>query len=60
MFSIRLISNMKFTEMFTKNESLFLTWADTLRPMVTQTDFHEQYDVLKILGKGSFARVYLC
>lgn len=51
---------MKFTEMFTKNESLFLTWADTLRPMVTQTDFHEQYDVLKILGKGSFARVYLC
>lgn len=41
MFSIRLISNLKFTEMFTYDEQLFLTWAGTLRPMVTQTDFHE-------------------
>ena len=60
LFSIRLISNMKFTEMFTSTENLFLTWVKTLRYLVTQTDFHDQFDVLKVLGKGSFARVYLC
>jgi len=51
---------MKFTEMFTSTENLFLTWVKTLRYLVTQTDFHDQFDVLKVLGKGSFARVYLC
>lgn len=30
-----------------------------LRELVIQTDFHQCYDVLKLLGKGSFARVYI-
>lgn len=59
MFSIRLIKNMKFTEVYTEDEDTFITWMEVLKTIVIQTDFHANYDVIKMLGKGSFARVYL-
>jgi calcium-dependent protein kinase len=59
LFSIRLIKNMKFTEVYTSDETTFLQWMDVLKTIVIQTDFHANYDVIKMLGKGSFARVYL-
>jgi len=58
-FSIRLIKNMKYTEIFTEREGTFITWMNELKKLVIQTDFHDSYNVTKILGKGSFARVYL-
>lgn len=59
LFSIKFIRNLKFTEVYFDSEELFLTWMEILRPLAIQTDFHQCYDVIKLLGKGSFARVYL-
>jgi calcium-dependent protein kinase len=50
---------MKFTEIYTAREDLFISWMEALKPIVIQTDFHTNYNVIKMLGKGSFARVYL-
>jgi len=30
-----------------------------MRPYVLLTDFHDEYKVKKLLGQGSFARVYM-
>lgn len=59
LFSIKFIKNLKFTEIFFDSEELFHSWMEQLRPLVVQTDFHQCYNVIKLLGKGSFARVYL-
>lgn len=59
LFSLRLIKNMKFTEIYTNSETLFTTWMKMLKPILIQTDFHANYSVIKMLGRGSFARVYL-
>ena len=59
LYSIKFIRNLKFTEVFFSEEESFLEWMAALRPLVIQTDFHQCYDVIKLLGKGSFARVYL-
>ena len=59
LFSIKFIRNMKFTEVFFDTEEIFLSWLNILRGLVIQTDFHQCFDVIKLLGKGSFARVYL-
>lgn len=56
---IKLIKNMKFSEIYIDNEEEFLAWMKALKPLVIQTDFHLHYDVVKMVGKGSFARVYL-
>ena len=43
---------------FTSSLPIFFQWKETLRRLVLITDFHEEYKVLKKLGKGSSAIVY--
>lgn len=56
-FSIKFIKNLKFTEIFTKSKTKFLEWKEMLSRLTVQTDFHSKFNVIKMIGKGSFARV---
>lgn len=56
-FSIKFIKNLKFTEIFTKSKSTYLEWKVLLSKLTIQTDFHNKFNVIKMIGKGSFARV---
>ena len=56
-FSIKFIKNLKFTEIFTKSKDSYLHWKDLLSKLTVQTDFHTKFNVIKMIGKGSFARV---
>lgn len=58
-FSIKFIKNLKFTEIFTKDKEVYLQWRELLATLTIQTDFHTKFNVIKMIGKGSFARVKL-
>jgi serine/threonine protein kinase len=58
-YSLTFVRNRKFTEIYTDNEDTFKEWIQVLRLLTIQTDFHLRYKVVKMIGKGSFARVYL-
>lgn len=58
-YTLTFVKNRKFTEIFTDNQDTFKEWIQVLRLLTIQTDFHIRYKVLKMIGKGSFARVYL-
>ena len=57
MYVIKFIRNMKFTEIFTEEKEVFHKWRLALRKLIIVTDFHQEFEVLKLIGKGSFARV---
>ena len=56
-FSIKFIKNLKFTEIFTRSKEVFFRWRQLLCRLTIQTDFHTKFNVIKMIGKGSFARV---
>lgn len=58
-YSLTFVRNRKFTEIYTDNADTFVEWIQVLRLLTIQTDFHLRYKVVKMIGKGSFARVYL-
>lgn len=45
-------------EFTTKNESVFNRWITSLKSICVLAPFHEQYKAVKMIGKGSFAKVY--
>lgn len=57
--------SLKFTkyndefEIMTNDFPLFQLWKKTLANFVIQNSFHEDFNVIKMIGKGSFAKVYL-
>lgn len=58
-FTILLIRNMRYTKLFTLDGSHFMKWKTNLCKVFLQCDFHTKFHTLKMIGKGSFARVYL-
>ena len=56
---LRFIRNLKFSDLFAKTEGDCREWIRHLGSIMVRTDFHERYEVKKILGEGGFARVYL-
>jgi len=56
-FSIKFIKNLKFTEIFTRSKEVYFRWKQLLCKLTIQTDFHTKFNVIKMIGKGSFARV---
>lgn len=58
-FSIKFIRNLKFTEIFTRSKEAYIEWKMLLSRITIQTDFHHKFSVIKMIGKGSFARVSL-
>ncbi len=58
-FCIRFIRNMRYTDLYTNDEDHFLIWRKYLCKTFMQCDFHTKFNTIKMIGKGSFARVYL-
>lgn len=58
-YCIRFVRNMRYTDLWTTDESHFNDWRRNLNKVFVQCDFHTKYNTIKMIGKGSFARVYL-
>jgi serine/threonine protein kinase len=55
----RFVRNMKFVDLFCDNDVHFNEWKENLARVFIQCDFHTKFNTIKMIGKGSFARVYL-
>jgi serine/threonine protein kinase len=58
-FCVRFIRNMKYCDFWINDEKLFKEWKTNLSKVFIQSDFHLKFNAIKMIGKGSFARVYL-
>ena len=58
-FCVRFIKNMKYCDFWIATEQLFKEWKRALSRVFIQSDFHLKFNAIKMIGKGSFARVYL-
>ncbi len=56
---IRFIKNMKYCDFMIKDPENLKAWQLQLPKVFIQSDFHEKFNAIKMIGKGSFARVYL-
>lgn len=56
---IRFIKNMKYSDLWLSDEHQFTEWKVQLSKVCVQSDFHIKFNAVKMIGKGSFARVYL-
>ena len=50
---------MKYCDFVIKKKNKFEQWRAYLEQVFIQSDFHEKFTAIKMIGKGSFARVYL-
>ena len=55
----RLTCDGKCTEIYTSDQVQFKNWKNVLIYRCIQSTFHEEFIVTKMIGKGSFAKVYL-
>lgn len=56
-YGIRFIKNMKYSDLWLKEEAELKNWQNALSLVCIQSDFHNKFTALKMIGKGSFARV---
>lgn len=54
---IRFIRNLKYCDLFARNEKEFYEWMKHLSRYMIRTDFHERYKIRRMIGEGSFAKV---
>ncbi len=54
-----LTKNGKIFEFTSKNEAEIKNWFNLLKGICVLVTFHDDYKALKMIGKGSFAKVYL-
>ena len=57
-YGFKFLKNQQFSEIFTNNETIFIAWKKLLSLAFIQTSFHEDFSVNKMIGKGSFAKVF--
>ncbi len=56
-YGFKFYRNWNTAEIYTDNQALFHTWRTILMYKSIQHTFHEEFDVKKMIGKGSFAKV---
>lgn len=59
LYGFRFIKNGKTLEIFTPNYNQYKKWKNLLIYKTIQSTFHDEFEVTKMIGKGSFAKVYL-
>lgn len=55
----RFIRNMQYVDLYCDDDLNFNEWKEQLCKVFLQCDFHTKFNTIKMIGKGSFARVYL-
>ena len=50
---------LKYSDLWLKDKELYNKWRSALSKVCIQSDFHIKFNAVKMIGKGSFARVYL-
>jgi hypothetical protein len=50
---------MKYCDFVIKGKDSYKNWVNAFSKVFIQSNFHEKYNAIKMIGKGSFARVYL-
>lgn len=58
-FVVRFIKNMKYCDFMLVDKSKLEIWKKNLSKVFIQSNFHKKFNAVKMIGKGSFARVYL-
>lgn len=58
-FGFSLSKNGNTYEFTTKDENVMKRWVNELKGICILTTFHEEYKAIKMIGRGSFAKVYL-
>ena len=58
-YCFRFIRNSRFCDLYAEDETTFQEWRSRFARVFVQSDFHSKFSTLKMIGKGSFARVYL-
>lgn len=56
---VRFIKNMKYCDFLIKGQENIQAWSQAFSKVFIQSNFHEKFNAIKMIGKGSFARVYL-
>jgi calcium/calmodulin-dependent protein kinase I len=58
-FGIKFIKNLRFFNIYASNLEKRNEWRTAFSKHFIQSDFHTKFKVLKVIGKGGFAKVYL-
>ena len=58
-FGIKLIKKKAYEELFTTNEVLVNEWFEIMKRYCVLTNFKLNYETIRVLGKGNFAKVFL-
>lgn len=58
-FGLKFIKKQNFEELFTQDENVVLEWHEHLKRFCRQIKFRNYFREISILGKGSFAKVFL-
>jgi len=58
-YGFSLSKNGNTYEFYSPNKQVIEDWMNALKTICVLTCFHEEYKALKMIGKGSFAKVYL-
>lgn len=58
-YCVRFIKNLKYCDFIIPKRKKFEEWKRHFCKVFIQSNFHTRFDAIKMIGKGSFARVYL-
>ena len=58
-FGFRFMKNKKQNELFTDNLKDFKLWMKFLRGKCIMHTFHDEFDVKKLIGKGSILKIFI-
>lgn len=56
-YKIQFLKNNTVSELFTNDKEIFEEWKSILSSKCVLNTFHNEYQVSKMIGKGSFAKV---
>ncbi|CAD8170451.1 unnamed protein product [Paramecium octaurelia] len=59
-YGIRIVRNQKCREFYSRSQEINQKIWEELKKQSLQITFKQDYDIQKLIGKGNFAKVYLC
>ena len=57
-YGFEFFKNGQISQIFTNEEAVFLRWKHILSLKLLQHDFQADFEIKKVIGKGSFAKVF--